>query len=159
MQPAAGCGDEYPMKCTFSSRLWQLLAIMMLLTGSLFAESSATILYPGRGATVNGKAVYSSVLLAGGDRVQTATAIGKITAGVLELEMAPNTVIFIGEPLVLDCGSVVVRSGMAEVSDGKITARFAVGESAHAISTFCGALVPDAPSGGGASGTEKLLPG
>ena len=108
---------------------------------------------------MNGKAVYSSVLLAGGDRVQTATAIGKITAGVLELEMAPNTVIFIGEPLVLDCGSVVVRSGMAEVSDGKITARFAVGESAHAISTFCGALVPDAPSGGGASGTEKLLPG
>ena len=146
------------MKCTFSSRLWQLPAIMMLLTGSLFAESSAAILYPGRGATVNGNAVYSSVLLAGGDRVQTATAIGKITAGVLELEMAPNTVIFIGEPLVLDCGSVVVRSGMAEVSDGKITARFAVGESAHAISTFCGALVPDAPSAGWSERDRKASP-
>jgi hypothetical protein len=158
MQPAAGCGNEDPMKCTFGSRSWQLLAIIMLLTGSLFAESSAAILYPGRGATVNGKAAYTSVLLASGDRVQTATAIGKITAGVLELEMAPNTVIFIGEPLVLDCGSVVVRSGTAEVSDGKITAHFAVGESAHAISAFCGAVVPDAPSAVWSERNQKTSP-
>ena len=146
------------MKCTFGSRSWQLLAIIMLLTGSLFAESSAAILYPGRGTTVNGKAVYTSVLLASGDRVQTATVTGKITAGVLELEMAPNTVIFIGEPLVLDCGSVVVRSGTVEVSDGKITAHFAVGESAHAISAFCGAVVPDAPSAVWSERNQKTSP-
>ena len=141
-----GCGDENNMKCAFSGWLWQLLVVAMLLTGSLFADSPEKILYPGSGTTVNGQAAYSSVVLVRGDRVQTATTMGKITAGLMDLDMAPNTIIFIGEPLVLDCGSVIVRSGMAEVSDGKITASFAAGESAHAISTFCGALVPDAPS-------------
>ena len=144
---AAGSGcNEDNMKCAFGGWSWRLLVVVMLLAGSLFADSSATILYPGRGTTVNGKAAYYSVLLVGGDRVQTATTMGKITAGLMDLDMAPNTIIFIGEPLVLDCGSVIVRSGMAEVSDGKITTSFAAGESAHAISTFCGASVPDAPS-------------
>lgn len=141
----SGCGNEYNMKCEFSSWLWQLLVFVMWCTGSLFADSSGVTLYPGRGATVNGKAVYYSVLVRGGDRVQTATEIGKITVGDMELEMAPNTIIFVGEPFVLDCGSVVVRSGVAKISDGKVTASFAVGESAHSISTLCGALLPDAP--------------
>ena len=134
------------MKCTFESRLWQLLVIMMLLTGSLFAESSATILYPGQGTTLNGKAVYLSAVLVAGDQVQTATATGKIAAAGMELDMAPDTTVVIGEPLVLNCGEVVVRSGTAEISDGKSTASLAAGESAHAASPYCRATLPDAPS-------------
>ena len=141
----AGCGNEHNMKHRFDGWSWQLLAVMVLLTGSLFADSSTATLSPGRGTTVNGKAVYYSVLVRSGDRVQTTTEIGKITAGDLELEMAPNTLIFFGEQLILDCGSVVVRSGVANVSNGPTAARFSVGETAHAISTFCGALVPDSP--------------
>jgi hypothetical protein len=134
------------MRFKYSSRRWQMFVLVILLTGTLFAASSETILYPGLGTTVNGNAVYHSVILASADRIQTGTAVGKITTGDLELEMAPNTILFVGEPFLLDCGSVVIRSGVGKVSDGTTTTTFAVGESARAISAFCGALVPDAPS-------------
>jgi hypothetical protein len=134
------------MKCAFAGWSCQLLVVVVLLTGALFADSSAILLYPGQGTSVNGKVVDFSVPLVSGDRVQTGTATGRVASTAFDLDMAPNTILFIGEPLVLDCGSVFVRSGTPRVNDGEITASFGAGESAHAISTFCGALVPDAPS-------------
>jgi hypothetical protein len=134
------------MKYRFSRWSWQLLLVVILLTGSLFAQSSTATLYPGHGTTLNGNVQYYSVMVRIGDRVQTATETAKIWADDLELEIAPHTLLFFGDKLVLDCGSVVVRSGTASVSDGTTTGTFAVGESAHSISTFCGDLLPDAPS-------------
>ncbi len=135
------------MKCTFGGWSWQLVVIVMLLTGSLFADPSAAILYPGYGTTVNGKAVYYSALLVAGDQVQTATAAGgEIAVGGMDLGMAPNTIVVMGEPLVLNCGTVVVRSGTAKINDGGKTANLIAGESYHAASLSCGGQLPDAPS-------------
>lgn len=134
------------MKNIFDGWSWQLPLAVILLTGSLFAQSSTATLYPGPGTTLNGNAVYYSVMVRIGDRVQTTTDTAKIWADDLELEIAPHSLIFFGDKLVLDCGSVVVRSGTAAVSDGTTTGTFAVGESARSIATFCGDLLPDAPS-------------
>lgn len=136
----------YKMKRSCSEWSWQLVMVLMLTTGSLFANSPAGILYPGQGTTVNGKAVYFSVTVVNGDRVQTGTTGGKISVAGAEMEVSPNTILFVGEQLVLDCGSVLVQSGMAQVSDGQSTVSYSGGESAHSISTFCGASLPDAPS-------------
>jgi hypothetical protein len=117
----------------------------VVVSGSAPADSPA-VLYPGWGTTLNGNAVYYSVIVRIGDRVQTTTETAKIWADDLELEIAPHTLVFFGEKLILDCGSVVVRSGTATVTDGTTTGTFTVGESVHSISTFCGDFLPNAPS-------------
>lgn len=134
------------MKNTFASRSWLLLVIMMLLSGSLFAASSAAILYSGQDTPVNGKPVRVNALLAVGDRVQTVTARGKIRATGMEPDIAPNTSAAIEEPIILNSGTVVDRPAAVAISDGKSTASLGAGESADAPSNSSGSTLPDAPS-------------
>lgn len=133
------------MKSKLCGRSWSLLVFVMLLSGSLFADSSAT-LYPGWGTTLNGKAVYYSVLIATGYQIQTADEGSTITFDGAELEIAPNSTLVIGDPFILSCGTIVIRSGTAQISDGSTTASFAVGETAHSASPYCDDKLPDAPS-------------
>jgi hypothetical protein len=140
-----GCGNENNMKSALCGRSWLLPAFVILLTGSLFANSSET-LYPGWGTSLNGKAVYFSVLIKAGDQVQTIGVSSKISFGSVDLEMAPNSILVVGTPFALSCGTVVVELGTAEISDGTTVASFAVGEVAHSASPYCGNPLPDAPS-------------
>lgn len=124
---------------------WLLVVTVMLLSGSLFADSSG-ILYPGWGTTLNGKPVYFSVLISAGDHIQTASERSVITFGGAELEMAADSTLVLGDPVVLGCGTIVVRSGNPKVSDGTNSAAFAAGETLHSTSPGCGDALPDAPS-------------
>lgn len=98
------------------------------------------VIYPGQGTTINGKPVYVSARLSAGDRVQTTTTSSKITVGSVELDMAPDTTVTIREPLILNCGTVFVRSGSIAISADTFTA----GRSAEA-SASCNDALPDSP--------------
>ncbi|MGB8783956.1 MAG: hypothetical protein WCD02_12630 [Terriglobales bacterium] len=123
------------------------ILLLILTTGSLLAQSSAFILYPDQGTTINGEAAYMSGLLVAGDRVRTATAMSKITANGMELEMSPNSSVTIGEPLILNCGSIVVRSGTIAITDGLRTSSLVAGQSAPAAFSAPGDMLRDAPVG------------
>jgi len=103
-------------------------------------QGKGVVIYPGQGTTINGKAVYVSALLALGDRVQTTIEKSEITVGSVDLEIAPNSNITISEPLVLNCGTLLVLSGKIPV----IADAFTVGQSAHA-SSRCEGSLPDSP--------------
>jgi len=132
------------MKNVLCGRFWPLLVFVMLLTTSLFADSSG-VLYPGLGTTLNGKGVYSSVLIIAGSEIRTASVASTITFGGVELELAPNSTLVIGDPFIASCGTIVIRGGTAQISDGKTTATLTVGEESRS-SPYCGAALPDAPS-------------
>lgn len=132
------------MKSTHT-RSWLLFVIVMMLSRSLFA-GSAGVLYPGWGTTVNGKPVYFSVLISSGDHIQTAHDSSVITFGGAELEMAANTDLVVGDLFLLGCGTIVVRVGNAEVSDGKSPSALTAGAIFHSSSSGCGDPLPDAPS-------------
>ena len=141
-----GCSKEQnSMKCVLGVRSWQLLVIVMLFSGPLLAQSSG-VLYPGSDTTINGNVVYFSVLLADGYQVKTGRQMSKITLGGAELDISPNTTVVIKEPLLLICGTVVIRSGRIQINDGKSTTSFAIGESAHSAADSCSSALPDAPS-------------
>jgi len=133
------------MKNVYGRRWWQLLLSMMLLSGTLFADSSG-ILYPGSGTTVNGKPVYFSVRITAGDQIRTANEASTITFGGAELEIAPDSTMVIGHSLILGCGTIIIRFGKADISDGKSIAALAAGEMLHSASSGCGDTVADAPS-------------
>jgi hypothetical protein len=132
------------MKSTHT-RGWLLVVLVMLLSGTLFADSSG-VLYPGWGTTLNAKLVYFSVRISAGDHIQTANDPSVITFGGAELEMAANSDFVVGDSFLLGCGTIVVRSGKAEVSDGKTSSALAAGEILHSSSPGCGDSLPDAPS-------------
>jgi hypothetical protein len=134
------------MKKACGSRSWQLLVIIMLLTGSLFAASSAAILYSGQNTTVNCKPVYVSALFAVDDQVRTVAARGKMRATGMELDLAPGTSVVVGEPLFPNSGSVVDRPATVAIRDGKSTASLGAGQSLDAPFTSRGDALPDAPS-------------
>jgi hypothetical protein len=117
----------------------------VLVSGAATADFPA-VLYPGWGTTLDGKQLYYSVLLAAGFEIQTADAASKIDFGGAELDMAPYSTLVIGNPFVLRCGTIVIRSGAAEISDEKSTSSFKTGESAYSALPNCGDLLPDAPS-------------
>jgi hypothetical protein len=98
------------------------------------------VIYPGQGTTINGKPVYVSALLSAGDRVQTTTTSSKITVGSVEVDISPDTTVTIREPLILNCGTVFVRSGSIAISADTFTA----GRSAEA-SASCKDTLPDSP--------------
>jgi hypothetical protein len=133
------------MNNALGGRSWQFLILMMLLTGSAVAQSSG-LLYPGWGTTMNGNGVYFSVLLREAYQVQTFAEASTITFGGAELDLGPNSTLVIGDPFVLTCGTIVVRAGVAEISDGERSASFAVGESAHSGTAYCIDSLPNAPS-------------
>lgn len=138
------------MKSKLCGRSWSLLVfVMLLLSGSLFADSSAT-LYPGWGTTLNGKAVYFSVLIATGYQIQTADEGSTITFDGAALEIAPNSILVVGTPFVLTCGTIIIRSGAADISDGSRVASFTDGDKVHAGPPHCYDPrydpLPDAPS-------------
>jgi hypothetical protein len=144
------------MKNAFGRRLWQLLMIMMLLSGSALAGSEG-VLYPGWGTTLNGTPVYFSVLLRTGYQVQTASEVSRLSFGEVYMDIAPHSILVVGDPFVLSCGAILIRSGTAEVSDGQKTASFAIGESVHSATMPCGGdILPDAPS---AVKSKQDLPG
>ncbi|MGA2538129.1 MAG: hypothetical protein ABSF53_19110 [Terracidiphilus sp.] len=133
------------MNNALGGRSWQLLIFMMLLTGSAIGQSTG-VLYPGWGTTLNGNAVYFSVLLREASQVQTFAESSTITFGGAELDLAPNSTLVIGDPFVLSCGTILVRAGAAEISNGEKSASFAVGESVHSDTPQCSDPPPDAPS-------------
>ena len=133
------------MNNALGGRSWQLLIFMMLLTGSAIGQSTG-LLYPGWGTTLNGNAVYFSVLLREASQVQTLAETSTITFGGAELDLAPNSTLVIGDPFVLSCGTILVRAGAAEISNGEKSASFAVGESVHSDTPQCSDPLPDAPS-------------
>ena len=122
-----------------------LIAWLVLGTASLFADSTGG-LYPGFGTTVNGKTVYFSVAIAMGSDIKTAGMASTITLGGAELEMEPYSQLIIGDPVILNCGSIIVRSGSAQVSDGKHAVSVSAGQRTSSYAPFCGAILPDAPS-------------
>jgi hypothetical protein len=140
-----GCGSENNMKNVYGRRWWQLLLFTMLMSGSLLAESSGT-LYPGWGTTLNGKPVYFSVRIIAGDHIDTANEASTLTFGGVGLEIAPDSTMVVGDSLVLGCGTIVIRSGKADISDGKSITALAAGEMLHSASPGCGDTLPDAPS-------------
>jgi hypothetical protein len=137
-------GKEQNMKNTLVVRSRHLVVLVILSAGSLFADSSSMTLYPGWGTTLNDKAVYFSVLLQPGYRVQTERVMSKMTVGAAELDISPNTTVVLGEPISLICGTLTVRSGTVEISDGKTSTSITPGQSVH--SKTCGNALPDAPS-------------
>lgn len=145
MQPILADGGENNMKNVYGRRWWHLLLFTMLLSGTLFADSSG-ILYPGWGTTLNGKPIYFSVRITAGDQIQTANESSMITFGGAELEITPNSTMVIGHSLVLGCGTIIIRFGKADVSDGKSIAALAAGEMLHSAPAGCGATLADAPS-------------
>ena len=130
------------------SSIFLLLIVTMLLSGSLFSATSVVILYPNQGTKVDGIPVNVSARLTAGDRVQTGTGGAKITVDSMEVELAPNTTMVIGAPLILDRGSVVVRSGTLWVNNGASIANLTAAQSVRAALPASGAL-PDAPSATG----------
>jgi hypothetical protein len=90
--------------------------------------------------------VYFSVLLREAYQVQTHAEASTITFGGAELDLAPNSTLVVGDPFVLSCGTIVVRAGAAEISNGEKSASFAVGESVHSNTPQCSDSLPDAPS-------------
>src|SRR5579863_733519 len=87
------------------------LPIVEGVSGHSVASGEDAVLYPGWGTTINGKPVYVSALLDVGDDVQTTGTGSEITVGSVDLDIAPNTNLSIGEPLILNCGKLFVRSG------------------------------------------------
>jgi hypothetical protein len=118
---------------------------VLFLHGTLFADS-LDVLYPGWRTTLNGKPVYFSVKIVAGDHIQTAQDESAITFSGVELEIAPNSSLVLGDEFVLDCGTVMVRSGRATIGDGKRLATLGAGEILHSASPGCGDSLPDAPS-------------
>jgi hypothetical protein len=133
------------MKAALGVRSWQLIVLIMTFAGPLLADSTGA-LYPGFGTTINGNAVYFGTIIKEGYQVKTAGETSLITYGGAELAIYPNTTVIVGEPLVLTCGTVVIRSGSIQINDGRSTTRFQIGQSVHSASTSCGTLLPDAPS-------------
>lgn len=133
------------MKAALGVRSWQLIVVIMTFAGPLLADSTG-VLYPGFGTTVNGNVVYFGTVVKEGYQIQTAREMSLITYGGAELAIYSNTAVVVGEPLVLTCGTVVIRSGSMQINDGKSTTRFQIGQSVHSASTSCSTLLPDAPS-------------
>jgi hypothetical protein len=132
------------MKNAFSGRLWPLFLFVTLLTSSLFADSPG-VLYPEWGTTLDGKAVYYSVLIVAGSEIKTADVGSMITFGGAELEIAPNSTLVVGDPFIASCGTIVIRRGTAQISDGKSTVTLTLGDPDHS-SFYCDNTLPDAPS-------------
>jgi hypothetical protein len=121
------------------------LFITMLLSGSVFSVTPVVI-HPIEGTTIDGNLVYAIARLAAGDRVQTGTGGAKVTVDGMELEIAPNTLMVIGVPLIFDRGSVVVRSGTLTVNKSTSITSLTAGQSAHAAFPDRDGALPDAPS-------------
>lgn len=139
------CGRHHSSRYNPIASTVGLVILTMLLSGSLFSVTPVIVLYPNRGTTINGIPVYASVRLAAGDRVQTTTDAGKVTVDSAEVELAPRSIIEIEAALILNRGSILVRSGTVAVSNGGSITSLMTGQSARAALPDGGAL-PEAPS-------------
>lgn len=130
-------------------RISSLLIGLMLLASSQFAfpqeapaeaQQKDIVVYPGAGTSVDGKPALIRSLLTSGDQVQTTTGISKLTVGSVEIELDPNTSVTVGDPLILTCGRVSVRTGSIVISNHDVSeGQFA--ETLHP----CNGPLPDSP--------------
>lgn len=135
---------ELQMKNTVRTKV-RLLLIVLLLAGSLSAQAP-TGLYPGYGTTLNGNAVYFAVAIVTGAEVKTAGRASRIVFAGTELEMAPYSTLIVDNPFILSCGSVRVRAGSTQISDGNHVVSVSSGQVARFDAPFCNERLPDAPS-------------
>ena len=92
------------------SAIRRLAIVYLLLAASPAALMSQdrSVLYPGIGATVNGKAAKITSVMFDGDNIQTGAGPAQIVENGSIVRVEPHTSLRYGSSLVLKCGAVTV---------------------------------------------------